>query len=52
MKGRKGRETDERDVFAKWLTSPDNPRFAMTIANRLWKVVFSIAVPRASHRSR
>lgn len=44
MKGRKGRETDERDVFAKWVTSPDNPRFAMTIANRLWKVVFGVGV--------
>jgi len=29
-----------RQVFARWLTSPDNPRFARTIANRLWKQVF------------
>ena len=26
-----------RQAFARWLTSKDNPRFAMTIANRLWK---------------
>ncbi len=29
-----------RQVFARWLTSKDNPRFAITIANRLWKQVF------------
>jgi len=33
-----------REVFAKWLTSPDNPRFAMTIANRLWKQVFGVGI--------
>ena len=26
-----------RQAFARWLTSKDNPRFALTIANRLWK---------------
>jgi hypothetical protein len=26
-----------RHVFANWLTSKDNPRFAKAIANRLWK---------------
>lgn len=26
-----------RHAFARWLTSKDNPRFALTIANRLWK---------------
>jgi len=31
-----------REAFARWLTSPDNPRFAKTIANRLWKRVFGI----------
>ena len=44
LKSTKKHDEDERDVFAKWLTSPDNPRFAMTIANRLWKVVFGVAV--------
>jgi hypothetical protein len=24
------------DTFAGWLASPDNPRFALTIANRMW----------------
>lgn len=33
-----------RDQFAKWMTSPDNPRFAMTIANRMWKHIFGIGV--------
>ena len=28
-----------REVFAKWLTSSNNPRFAGAIANRLWKRV-------------
>ncbi|TWU47959.1 DUF1549 and DUF1553 domain-containing protein [Rubripirellula reticaptiva] len=26
-----------REQFAAWLTSPDNPQFSRTIANRLWK---------------
>lgn len=26
-----------REVFANWLTSKDNERFALTIANRMWK---------------
>lgn len=29
-----------RKTFSRWLTSKDNPRFALTIANRLWKQVF------------
>ncbi len=33
-----------RDEFARWMTSPDNPRFAANIANRLWKKVFGLAV--------
>ncbi len=33
-----------RDAFARWLTHPDNPRFAAAIANRLWKKAFGIAV--------
>ncbi len=31
-----------RQAFARWLTSKDNPRFAQTIANRLWKQVFGV----------
>jgi len=33
-----------RDEFARWMTHPDNPRFAANIANRLWKKVFGLAV--------
>ena len=33
-----------REVFADWMTSPDNPRFAMTLANRLWKLVFGVGI--------
>jgi|GEM_PF-41391 len=31
-----------RMAFARWLTSKDNPRFALTIANRLWKQAFGL----------
>ena len=42
---KKGGEDDRRrEVFAKWLTAPDNPRFAMTIANRMWKMVFGVGI--------
>ncbi|GEP43047.1 DUF1549 domain-containing protein [Brevifollis gellanilyticus] len=33
-----------REVFADWMTSPDNPRFAMTISNRLWKLAFGVGI--------
>ncbi|MEQ1853571.1 MAG: DUF1549 domain-containing protein, partial [Chthoniobacteraceae bacterium] len=33
-----------RDEFAKWMTNPNNPRFAANIANRVWKKVFGLAV--------
>ncbi|MCH9654412.1 MAG: DUF1549 and DUF1553 domain-containing protein [Planctomycetes bacterium] len=29
-----------RKAFARWMVSKDNPRFALTIANRLWKQAF------------
>ncbi|WP_417382543.1 DUF1549 domain-containing protein [Gimesia sp.] len=29
-----------RQAFARWMVSEDNPRFALTIANRLWTQVF------------
>ena len=35
----KGNE-DRREAFAKWVTSPDNPRFAKVLANRLWAHAF------------
>jgi tetratricopeptide (TPR) repeat protein len=31
-----------RKAFARWLASKDNPRFALTIANRLWKQAFGV----------
>jgi len=31
-----------RTTFAHWLSSKDNPRFALTIANRLWKQAFGL----------
>ncbi|MDE0816026.1 MAG: DUF1549 and DUF1553 domain-containing protein [Pirellulaceae bacterium] len=37
-------ESDRRDLFAHWMTSHDNPRFAMTIANRMWKRAFGRGV--------
>ena len=33
-----------RNHFANWMTSPENPRFAAAIANRLWKKFFGVAV--------
>ena len=33
-----------RDEFARWMTHPDNPRFAANIANRVWKKMFGLAV--------
>lgn len=37
-------DSQDREIFARWLTSPDNPRFAMTIANRMWKLVFGVGL--------
>ena len=31
---------DKVDVYGKWMTSPENPRFTKVIANRMWKKVF------------
>ena len=39
-----GRPKNYRDSFAKWMTHPENPRFAANIANRLWQRMFGIAV--------
>ncbi|MBP6782559.1 MAG: DUF1549 domain-containing protein [Verrucomicrobiales bacterium] len=37
-------EVELRTQFAEWMTAPENPRFAMTIANRLWKRAFGVGV--------
>lgn len=33
--------TDRRPDFAKWLTTPENPFFARSMANRIWSYFFS-----------
>ena len=35
---------NSREVYAKWLTDKDNPRFAKVIANRLWKRAFGLGL--------
>lgn len=37
-------EEDLRGSFANWATHPTNPRFAMAIANRMWKRAFGQAI--------
>jgi hypothetical protein len=39
-----GPKQDSRTLYAKWLTSPDNPRFAEVIANRMWKRVMGLGL--------
>ncbi len=43
---RQSKSKDEklRLSFAAWATHPENPRFAMTIANRMWKRAFGAGV--------
>ncbi len=38
------RGKDRREVVAEWLTSPDNPFFAKSIANRVWAHFMGIGV--------
>ena len=33
-----------REAFAQWVTSRDNPRFTMTIVNRMWKRAFGVGL--------
>lgn len=35
---------ERRKVFADWVTSPDNPRFAVTMANRLWQKAMGVGL--------
>jgi hypothetical protein len=35
---------DRREALASWLTSPNNPYFARTIANRVWANFFGIGI--------
>ena len=36
--------TGDLQTFADWMTSPENPRFTIVIANRLWKKVFGLGL--------
>lgn len=33
-----------REVLANWMTSPNNPRFAKNVANRMWKKAFGVGL--------
>jgi hypothetical protein len=35
---------DRRELLAKWITSPENPFFATSIANRIWAHFFGIGI--------
>jgi Protein of unknown function (DUF1549)/Protein of unknown function (DUF1553) len=39
-----GSGESRKEVYAKWMTSPKNPRFATVIANRLWKRAMGIGL--------
>lgn len=41
---RVGKGDNAQEVYAKWMTSPENPRFTKTIANRLWKKVMGVGL--------
>lgn len=36
-----------RAAFARWMTHPSNPRFAMTIANRMWARVMGVGLTQS-----
>ncbi|PQO44927.1 cell surface protein [Blastopirellula marina] len=38
----KGR--DRREVLAEWLTAPENPYFAPSVANRIWTSFFGVGI--------
>ncbi|MDB6139660.1 MAG: hypothetical protein JWO94_2732 [Verrucomicrobiaceae bacterium] len=40
----KSDNSQAREKFAKWVTHPENPRFAMSIANRMWKRAFGVGI--------
>ncbi|MBL9152341.1 MAG: DUF1549 domain-containing protein [Verrucomicrobiales bacterium] len=39
-----GEGTDGVEALARWVTSPDNPRFTQVIVNRLWKRAFGMGL--------
>jgi hypothetical protein len=38
------KQEKQREAFAGWLTHPTNPRFGVTIANRMWRLAFGAGV--------
>ena len=38
------KQEKQREAFAGWLTHPTNPRFGVTIANRMWRLAFGQGV--------
>ena len=38
------KDLGSRAAYADWLTSTDNPRFTMTVANRLWKQAMGLGL--------
>jgi hypothetical protein len=36
--------TDRRELLAQWLTSPENPYFATSVANRIWAQFFGAGI--------
>lgn len=37
-------QEDKAEVFASWITAPQNPAFTRVIINRLWKKLFGVAL--------
>lgn len=35
---------DRREVLAEWLTAPENPYFATSVANRIWASFFGVGI--------
>ena len=40
----KDKKTGVRETYAKWMTSPDNPRFTTVIVNRMWKRLMRVGL--------
>jgi hypothetical protein len=38
------KDADPRQRLAAWITSPQNPRFALAIGNRVWKRMFGVGL--------
>jgi hypothetical protein len=39
-----GGDNNTLDEYAKWMTSPENPRFTKVVVNRLWKKAFGMGL--------